>query len=62
MHANHLLFSKCLIPFLSRRREGTEIYSVGRSMQWKVVDPALSRIAQKMDFAKSGFVDGSLAY
>lgn len=36
MHVNHLLFSKGLIPFPSRRREGTEMYSVGRN-KWRMM-------------------------
>lgn len=52
MHANHLLFSKCLIPFLSRRRGGTEIYSVGRSMQWKVVGPCSEQNCTKDGFCQ----------
>lgn len=37
MHVNHLLFSQGLIHFLSRRREGTEMYSVGRSKWWMML-------------------------
>lgn len=37
MHVNHLLFSKGLIIFLSRRMEGAEMYRVGRNKWWMML-------------------------